>query len=121
LDQSPQGQLNAFPIGLTQTPRLPPSHVSQRGPNSHQEQNPRLGPHRKTLNKADIVGRYGERQLWAVRFTPNTSTERRLASLASWSGRVSCRAPCGRRFLADIPLPFRLGHHSEQRGSACSL
>ena len=32
LGQSPQSSLNAFPIGLNQTPRLPPSHVSQRGP-----------------------------------------------------------------------------------------
>jgi hypothetical protein len=54
LDQLPQGQRNAFPIGLTQTPRLPPSHVSQRGPILHQDQNPRSGPHRKTLNQAAV-------------------------------------------------------------------
>ena len=49
-----KNRLRAFPIGQTQTPRLTPSHVSQRGPPSHQEEKTRSGPHRKTLNLADI-------------------------------------------------------------------
>ena len=49
-----KNRLRAFPIGQTQTPRLPPSHVSQRGPPSHQEEKSRSGPHRKTLNKPDL-------------------------------------------------------------------
>ena len=48
--------LGAFPIARAQTPRLPPSHVSQRGPTSHQKQKPHSGPHRKTLNKTDLQG-----------------------------------------------------------------
>jgi hypothetical protein len=43
-----------FPIARAQTPRLPPSHVSQRGPTSHQAEKSRSGPHRKTLNFAAI-------------------------------------------------------------------
>ena len=46
--------LGAFPIARAQTPRLPPSHVSQRGPPSRQNENPRSGPHRKTLNLVAI-------------------------------------------------------------------
>jgi hypothetical protein len=45
----------AFPIARAQTPRLPPSHVSQRGPTSHQAEKSRSGPHRKTLNKAALM------------------------------------------------------------------
>ena len=46
------GLTSRFPIEPTQTPRLPPSHVFQRGPPSHQNENLRSGPHRKTLNNA---------------------------------------------------------------------
>ncbi len=52
LDQSREGPLHAFPISLIQTPRLPPSHVSQRGPHTAPVAKSRSGPHRKTLNKA---------------------------------------------------------------------
>ena len=54
LDQSPQGQLNAFPIGLTQTSRLPPSHVSQRGPPSHQSRKVALRPASKNLRQTEL-------------------------------------------------------------------
>ncbi|MFT5799173.1 MAG: hypothetical protein ACI84R_003243 [Candidatus Azotimanducaceae bacterium] len=44
-------------MARAQTPRLPPSHVSQRGPTSHQAEKSRSGPHRKTLNKAALAVR----------------------------------------------------------------
>ncbi|WP_304413794.1 tyrosine-type recombinase/integrase, partial [Puniceibacterium sp. IMCC21224] len=47
-------RIGVFSIARAQTPGLPPSHVSQRGPQSQQEEKPRSGPHRKTLNKAGV-------------------------------------------------------------------
>jgi hypothetical protein len=55
ISQHPRLKLiGASPIARSETPRLPPSHVSQRGPHSHQAEKSGTGPHRKTLNFAAV-------------------------------------------------------------------
>ena len=105
LDQSPQRQLNAFPIGLIQTPRLPPSHVSQRRPPSLQNENLHSGPHRKTLNKAIRWIELGRRRYGAC-CERNHHTKKpfelcsgRIARInrPQWRGRTNLRHGLARR------------------------